>query len=430
MMNKFVNYFFFLMATTAIVFLTSCEEDPETPAGDITIGLSPSDDVKAAPGDTVEIDVTLTNVTTGTEATVLSNPGGAFVDNDNTVASGESVSFIIPGDAELGEVYTLTFSVTSGGAQQSEQLEITVGYATVAEVVMKDPNLSLLEAALIEANMVSALEGDGPFTVFAPSNAAFNAIGIDSEDDFPEATVLMQILNYHVLSGAFLSNELEDGTRGETLEGSDVRISTTSGVMINEATVTVPDLEADNGVVHIIDEVLLPSNSIGTATAVLLGGQLNTTLGSFYNVLDDEVYISSQAQTNGSMVDLAYWYVDDQNPATQDSEAVIGSPDDEFADDAFPATDFTSMTNATRFKPLTLTAAEFDEVLSQKNLEDAFSSDIEADQSRLINLVEGQVFAFMLDEDRGGSMGLVKVVDISGAFGSERQIEIEVKHVR
>ena len=428
-MNKFVNYFFFLMATTAIVFLTSCEEDPETPAGDITIGLSPSDDVKAAPGDTVEIDVTLTNVATGTEATVVSNPGGTFV-GDNTVASGESVLFVIPDDAELGEVYTLTFSVTSGGAQESEQLDITVGYATVAEVVMKDPNLTLLEAALVEAGMISTLQGDGPFTVFAPSNAAFNAIGIDSEADFPETEVLMQILNYHILSSSFLSTELEDGSRGETLEGSDVRISTTSGVMINEAAVTVPDLAADNGVVHIIDEVLLPSNSVGTATAVLLGGQLHPTLGSFYNVLDNEVYVSSQAQTNGSMVDLLYWYVDDQNPATQDSEAVIGSPDDEFADDAFPNTDLSTMAKATRFKPLTITAEDFDAIVSQKNLEDAYSSDTEADQSRLTNLVEGQVFAFMLDEARGGNIGLVKVVDISGDFGSERQIEIEVKHVR
>ena len=430
-MNKFVNYFLALFAFTTLVFLASCEETPETPAGAIVISLSPADDVLAAPGDTVEITVTMTNVATGTEATLVSNPGGTFADNDNKAASGESVSFVVPNDAQLGSLYTITVSVTSGSAQQSEQLDITVGYATVAEAIMKNPNLSILKDALVEANMVSALEGTGPFTVFAPSNTAFNAIDIDSSDDFPATEVLMTILNTHVTSGKLLEADLGDGSRLENLEGSDVRISNASGVVkVNDATVTVADQVAENGVVHIIDEVLLPSNSVGTATAVLLGGPLNTTVGSFYNVVEDDVYTSTQAQANGGKVDFLYWYVDDGNPATADSEAVIASPDNEFAPAAFPNTDFSSMTNATRFKATVLTTAQFDAVISQKNLEDAYSGDVDATDSRLTNLEVGDVFAYKLDDDRGASLGLAKVVAITGDFGSERKIELEVKHVK
>jgi uncharacterized surface protein with fasciclin (FAS1) repeats len=136
---------------------------------------------------------------------------------------------------------------------------------TVFDVISASPIHNTLEEAIIAAELDDDLSGEGPFTVFAPTDDAFAAL--------PEGTLdalladptgeLAQILLYHVVAAKAMSGDLSDGQMITTLEGTDVTVTISEGnVFINDAQVIVPDVEADNGVVHIIDAVLTPSTSI------------------------------------------------------------------------------------------------------------------------------------------------------------------------
>ncbi len=134
---------------------------------------------------------------------------------------------------------------------------------TVVDVIVNSDVHNLLEAAVGAAGLVDALSGEGPFTVFAPTDDAFialaGALGVTAEDllALPELT---DILLYHVLGAQVLSTDLSDGATATTLNGADVtvEIDCAGGIFINDAQVTVADIVTDNGVVHVIDAVLLP----------------------------------------------------------------------------------------------------------------------------------------------------------------------------
>jgi len=133
---------------------------------------------------------------------------------------------------------------------------------TIAQVVTGSPNLSILASAVTKyPDLVSTLSGDGSFTVFAPSNAAFQAllpaIGQTSLNDIPE-DVLKSIIQYHVIASAALkSTDLTTGNVN-AVNGEAISINVASGVKINTSTnVTVADVEATNGIVHIVDAVLV-----------------------------------------------------------------------------------------------------------------------------------------------------------------------------
>lgn len=122
---------------------------------------------------------------------------------------------------------------------------------------------STLLAAAEAANLVEALKGDGPYTIFAPTDAAFAAL--------PEGTVetlllpenkeqLAAILTYHVVPGKIMSTDLVDDSESVTVNGDTVMIDLDNGVMVDEATVTKADIEASNGVIHVIDTVILPGS--------------------------------------------------------------------------------------------------------------------------------------------------------------------------
>ncbi len=137
--------------------------------------------------------------------------------------------------------------------------------ATVFDIIVESPDHEILETAVIAADLAGTLSSEGPFTVFAPTDAAFGVIPqsvLDMLLEEPEGD-LTDILLYHVIGGAtVLSTDLSDGQTAETLEGSDITVSidsATGAVMINEANVVVADLMASNGVVHVIDAVLQPS---------------------------------------------------------------------------------------------------------------------------------------------------------------------------
>ncbi len=118
-----------------------------------------------------------------------------------------------------------------------------------------------LAAAVTAAGLVETLQGDGPFTVFAPTDAAFAAIQSDVDTLLkPENKAkLANILTYHVVSGEAMAADLEDGQELTTVQGGKLKVSIKDGkVMINGAHVTSADVHASNGVVHVIDKVILP----------------------------------------------------------------------------------------------------------------------------------------------------------------------------
>lgn len=121
-----------------------------------------------------------------------------------------------------------------------------------------------LAAALTAAELIDVLKGDGPFTVFAPTDDAFAKLPAGTVDDLlkPESKAQLQaVLKYHVVAGKVLAADVVKLTSANTLEGSPVRISVNgSSVMVNDSNVTQTDVMAQNGVIHVIDAVLLPRN--------------------------------------------------------------------------------------------------------------------------------------------------------------------------
>ncbi|MEM9049069.1 MAG: fasciclin domain-containing protein [Pseudomonadota bacterium] len=134
--------------------------------------------------------------------------------------------------------------------------------ADIVDTAVAAGQFDTLVAAVQAAGLVETLKGDGPFTVFAPTDEAFAKL--------PEGTVatllmpenkdqLVAVLTYHVIPGKVMSSDIAGQTLSvTTVQGTDIAIDATSGVTVNEATVTAADVEASNGVIHVIDTVILP----------------------------------------------------------------------------------------------------------------------------------------------------------------------------
>lgn len=154
-------------------------------------------------------------------------------------------------------------SSDGGGEVEVIETETTVSTATddIVTIASTTEGFSTLVAALEAADLVTTLQGEGPFTVFAPTDDAFAALpaGLLDKLLLPEnLESLTAILLYHVVDGAVYSSELTDGDT-VTLEGSSVTtLITSDGVTVNEANVTTADIAATNGVIHVIDQVLIP----------------------------------------------------------------------------------------------------------------------------------------------------------------------------
>jgi len=132
----------------------------------------------------------------------------------------------------------------------------------IVETAIEAGSFKTLVAAVTAAGLAETLQGDGPFTVFAPTDEAFAKIPAETLTDLlkPEnKQKLAGILTYHVVSGKVLAADASKLTTAKTVNGQEIKIDATSGVKINNATVTTADVEASNGVIHIIDAVLMPS---------------------------------------------------------------------------------------------------------------------------------------------------------------------------
>ena len=137
-----------------------------------------------------------------------------------------------------------------------------VDSGTVVDVAAANPDFKTLVSAITAADLTETLSGDGPFTVFAPTNEAFEALpdGVLDALLMPEnKDALTSVLTYHVLPDEVMA---ADVTAGEvaTVEGSTLEITTDDGVMVNDATVVTPDVDASNGVIHAIDKVMVPDS--------------------------------------------------------------------------------------------------------------------------------------------------------------------------
>jgi uncharacterized surface protein with fasciclin (FAS1) repeats len=154
---------------------------------------------------------------------------------------------------------------------------------TVVDIIVNSTEHDTLEAAVVAAELADDLSGPGPFTVFAPTDAAFAALPSGTIETLltdPTGT-LAQILLYHVVGGTALSTDLSDGQTITTLLGEDITVTIgMNGVMINNATVVVADITATNGVVHVINAVLLPPAPQPTTTVVdvIVNSDVHNTL--------------------------------------------------------------------------------------------------------------------------------------------------------
>ncbi len=134
--------------------------------------------------------------------------------------------------------------------------------ADIVDTAAGNDDFTTLVAAVKAAGLVETLKGDGPFTVFAPTNEAFAALPAGTLEDLlkPEnKDKLTAILTYHVVPGKVMSTDLKDDMKAATAQGGEVTIDLDNGPMVNDAKVISADIETDNGVIHVIDKVILPS---------------------------------------------------------------------------------------------------------------------------------------------------------------------------
>ena len=133
----------------------------------------------------------------------------------------------------------------------------------IVEIAMGDNRFTTLVAAVKAANLVETLKGKGPFTVFAPTDDAFKKLPAGTvEGLLKDIPTLKNILLFHVVSGKVMAADVGKLTSANTVLGKPVAVNVTNGkVAVNDANVVITDIEASNGVIHVIDSVLLPPKS-------------------------------------------------------------------------------------------------------------------------------------------------------------------------
>ena len=213
--------------------------------------------------------------------------------------NGKEVSITINGEGAFVNDARITAVdiVTDNGVVHVIDAVLVPPARTVVDIIVNSEDHNTLEAAVVAAGLVETLNGEGPFTVFAPTDAAFSALPeglVDTLLADPTGD-LTDILLYHVISGDVRSTTLMDGQMVTTINGADVTITINeNGAFVNDAQITVVDIVADNGVVHVIDAVLVPDAS----TSVEVIGQTTSEVRIFPNPATNEFAISTQLKMN------------------------------------------------------------------------------------------------------------------------------------
>lgn len=129
----------------------------------------------------------------------------------------------------------------------------------IVETAINAGNFKTLVTAIQKAGLVDTLSGTGPFTVFAPTDEAFAKIPKETLDNIlSDKDKLTDILTYHVITGKVMASEIAKLTLTLTLQGKSLMFNTVNGVMVNNANIIKPDIECSNGMIHVIDTVLIP----------------------------------------------------------------------------------------------------------------------------------------------------------------------------
>lgn len=137
-------------------------------------------------------------------------------------------------------------------------MTLSVQAKDIIETAVAAGSFKTLATALTAAGLVDTLKGKGPFTVFAPTDEAFAKIPkADLDALLKDKAKLTSVLTYHVVAGKVMAADIKPG-KIKTLQGSELTVSTSSGVTVDNAKVTKADIVADNGVIHVIDTVLMP----------------------------------------------------------------------------------------------------------------------------------------------------------------------------
>ncbi len=179
-----------------------------------------------------------------------------------------------------------TCSAASSCSAKSEAVVLVAQGQTIVDIAKSTGAHNTLVAAVVAADLVGALSGEGPLTVFAPTDAAFEALpeGVLADLLRPENKAKLQaILTYHVVPGAVMAEDVVGLARARTLNGQSFGIDVTEGtVSVGGATVIQADVEASNGVIHVVDRIMLPNDKDVVDTAVAAGsfGTLATALGA------------------------------------------------------------------------------------------------------------------------------------------------------
>lgn len=175
------------------------------------------------------------------------------------------MSTVIAADIEAtnGVIHVIDTVLVPDGFSLDQPMEDDMPKMSIVEIAAGNDDFSMLVSLLQKAELVEALQGEGPFTVFAPTNQAFEDLlqALDiSEAELMAQPDLQKVLLYHVVSGKVMSTDLSNGMSAPTLEGSNIMVDLSDGVKINMSPVILADIEATNGVIHVIDSVLVPES--------------------------------------------------------------------------------------------------------------------------------------------------------------------------
>ena len=248
--------------------------------------------------------VAAADVTDGMTATMVNGDSATFTVTDGTVMVGDATVTTADVAASNGIIHVID-KVLMPPADLGDIPTVAQGTGVHGSLV----------AAVVQANLLITLQGDGPFTVFAPTDDAFAEAGIDLStfDTDEENATLVDILTYHVYAGSVAAADVTDGMTATMVNGDSATFTVTDGtVMVGDATVTTADVAASNGIIHVIDKVLMPPADtpdttdcavvIGIASSGLAYDQTDVTISVGETVCwiwSDESMAHNVAQTSG-----------------------------------------------------------------------------------------------------------------------------------